>query len=84
MHILLIHQAFAALDEPGGTRHHELARSLLQRGHTVSIIASPISYLTGARRSDQQAFIVRSELEPGIHLLRCNTYHALHRSFFHR
>ncbi|MFH2038139.1 MAG: glycosyltransferase family 4 protein, partial [Chloroflexota bacterium] len=47
-------------------------------------IASPISYLTGARRSDQQAFIVRSELEPGIHLLRCNTYHALHRSFFHR
>ena len=84
MHILLIHQAFAALDEPGGTRHHELARSLVQRGHTVSIIASPISYLTGAKRSDQQAFIVRSELEPGIHLMRCNTYHALHRSFFHR
>ena len=84
MHILLIHQAFAALDEPGGTRHHELARSLVQLGHSVSIIASPISYLTGAKRSDQQAFIVRSELEPGIHLLRCNTYHALHRSFIHR
>ena len=84
MHILLIHQAFAALDEPGGTRHHELARSLVQRGHTVSIIASPISYLTGAKRSDQQTFIVRSELEPGIHLMRCNTYHALHRSFPHR
>lgn len=84
MHILLIHQAFAALDEPGGTRHHELARSLVQRGHTVSIIASPISYLTGAKRSDQQAFIVHSQLEPGIHLMRCNTYHALHRSFIHR
>jgi glycosyltransferase involved in cell wall biosynthesis len=84
MHILLIHQALAALDEPGGTRHHELARSLVQRGHTVTIIASPISYLTGARRSDQQAWVVRSELEPGITLLRCNTYHALHRSFFHR
>ena len=84
MHILLIHQAFAALDEPGGTRHHELARSLVQRGHTVSIIASPISYLTGAKRSDQKTFIVQSELEQGIHLLRCNTYHALHRSFPHR
>src|SRR5665648_185859 len=84
MHILLIHQAFAALDEPGGTRHHELARSLVQRGHQVSIIASPISYLTGAKRSDQKTFIVRSELEPGIHLYRCNTYHALHRSFPHR
>ena len=84
MHILLIHQSFAALDEPGGTRHHELARRLVQRGHTVSIIASPISYLTGAKRSDQKTFIVRSKLEPGIHLMRCNTYHALHRSFFHR
>ena len=84
MHILLIHQAFAALDEPGGTRHHELARSLVKREHRVTIIASPISYLTGARRSDQHAFIVRTELEPGIRLIRCNTYHALHRSFVHR
>jgi hypothetical protein len=48
MHILLIHQAFAALDEPGGTRHHELARYLAGRGHTVTIIASPVSYLTGS------------------------------------
>ena len=47
MHILLIHQAFAALDEPGGTRHYELARYLAQRGHRVTIIASPVSYLTG-------------------------------------
>jgi glycosyltransferase involved in cell wall biosynthesis len=48
MHILLIHQAFAALDEPGGTRHHELARYLAGRGHKVTIIASKVSYLTGA------------------------------------
>ena len=47
MHILLIHQAFVALGEPGGTRHHELARYLAQRGHRVTIIASPVSYLTG-------------------------------------
>ena len=48
MHILLIHQAFAALDEPGGTRHHELARYLAGRGHRVTIITSAVSYLTGA------------------------------------
>jgi hypothetical protein len=47
MHILLIHQAFAALDEPGGTRHHELARYLASKGHRVTVIASPVSYLTG-------------------------------------
>jgi hypothetical protein len=51
MHILLIHQAFASLDEAGGTRHHELARFLVGRGHRVTIISSPVSYLTGKSRS---------------------------------
>ena len=47
MHILLIHQAFASLNEPGGTRHHELARYLVEKGHQITVIASPVSYLTG-------------------------------------
>ena len=47
MHVLLVHQAFAAIDEPGGTRHHELALYLASQGHQVTIIASPVSYLTG-------------------------------------
>ena len=49
MHILLIHQAFAAIDEPGGTRHHEFARYLAAQGHRVTVIASPVSYLTGGK-----------------------------------
>ncbi len=48
MHILLIHQSFVALNEPGGTRHYELARYLLEKGHKVTVIASPVSYLTGS------------------------------------
>ncbi len=48
MHILLIHQAFASIDEPGGTRHYELARFLTERGHRVTVITSPVSYLTGS------------------------------------
>ncbi len=48
MHILIIHQAFASLDEPGGTRHYEFARLLVARGHQVTVIASPVSYITGA------------------------------------
>ena len=47
LHILLIHQAFATEQEAGGTRHFELARHLVQHGHHVTIIASPVSYLTG-------------------------------------
>ena len=48
MHILITHQAFASLNEPGGTRHHEFARLLSARGHQVTVIASPVSYITGA------------------------------------
>lgn len=85
MHILLIHQAFAALNEPGGTRHHELARFLCAQGHDVTVIASPISYLTG---SDQPAGSEQAPTNLGLlgklTILRTYTYPAWHRSFFHR
>lgn len=84
MHILLIHQAFAALDEAGGTRHHELAHFLVQRGHQVTIIASPVSYLTGKARQGRVRWVERQEPEPGITILRAYTYSALHKSFVHR
>jgi glycosyltransferase involved in cell wall biosynthesis len=84
MHILLIHQAFAALDEPGGTRHHELARFLSGQGHRVTVITSTVSYLTGAT-----GHVAGREPSPGsddenVTLLRAYTYRALHKSFVHR
>ncbi|HEY3310518.1 MAG TPA: glycosyltransferase family 4 protein [Anaerolineales bacterium] len=78
MHILLIHQAFAALDEAGGTRHHELARFLVQKGHNVTVIASPVSYLTGTSSHKRQ------EVIDGVTIRRAYTYNALHKSFVHR
>jgi glycosyltransferase involved in cell wall biosynthesis len=84
MHILLIHQAFAALDEAGGTRHHELARYLAQRGHTVTIIASPLNYLSGQSSGHKPVWVERQSGGDGITILRVWTYPALHRSFFHR
>ena len=83
MHILLIHQAFAALNEPGGTRHHEMARYLAQQGHQVTVIASPISYLTGAAGAVKDGSMP-DEWEAGVTILRAYTYSALHRSFLHR
>jgi glycosyltransferase involved in cell wall biosynthesis len=95
MHILLIHQAFAALDEPGGTRHYELACYLTQRGHRVTIIASPLSYLTGGSTFSTALFPDGTHIsafpvgdgardEGEVRILRTATYHALHRSFVHR
>ncbi len=83
MHILLIHQAFAALDEPGGTRHIEMARVLVQKGHQVTIITSPVSYLTGKTRATNRWKSVEQPI-PGVKILRVYTYPALNRSFFHR
>ncbi len=78
MHILLIHQAFAAINEAGGTRHFEFARFLVAQGHKVTVIASPVSYLSGA--SSQ----TKNEQIDGVTIYRAYTYQALHRSFFHR
>jgi len=81
MHILLIHQAFAALDEPGGTRHHELARYLRQQGYQVTIIASPVSYLTGSNKKNRGR---KQTDDLGVTIIRSFTLPALHRSFIWR
>jgi glycosyltransferase involved in cell wall biosynthesis len=80
MHILLVHQAFAGLDEPGGTRHAELAFYLAQRGHRVTIITSPVSYLTGTTSPPEPL----SQRERGVSVLYVYTYTGLHKSFVHR
>ncbi|MFN3309651.1 MAG: glycosyltransferase family 4 protein [Anaerolineales bacterium] len=83
MKILLIHQAFAALDEPGGTRHHELARFFAERGHEVVVITSPINYMTGAEQSLEKA--ERMKIGAGeVVIRRVPVYGAFHRSFVHR
>ena len=83
MHILLIHQAFASLNEAGGTRHHELARYLAEKGHQITVIASPVSYLTGKSTSHRIPWVTK-HTEHGITILRTYAYPALHRSFLHR
>lgn len=84
MHVLLIHQAFAALDEPGGTRHHEFARCLAKNGDRVTIIASPISYLTGKSEVEVSPQRENDEESQHIRIVRAYTYPSLHRSFIHR
>jgi glycosyltransferase involved in cell wall biosynthesis len=80
MHILIIHQAFASFDEPGGTRHYEFARLLASRGHQVTVIASPVSYITGALTSTP----LPVGEGKGVRVIRARVYSAHHKSFFHR
>ncbi len=83
MHVLLIHQAFASVDEPGGTRHHEMARYLVEHGHKVTVITGTRSYMTDAAQSDRPGG--RNAVDAyGVKIIRCRTFGGWHRSFFRR
>jgi glycosyltransferase involved in cell wall biosynthesis len=84
MHILLIHQVFAALYEAGGTRHHEFACYLSERGHQVTVITSPVSYLTGSALSPRTKDEEEQEMGKGVRVIHAYTYMAPHKSFLHR
>jgi glycosyltransferase involved in cell wall biosynthesis len=83
MRVLLIHQAFASPDEPGGTRHYELARQCVKHGIHFTIVASDLSYLTGKQIVARKGLIGEQELD-GVRVLRAYTYPSLHRSFVWR
>ena len=80
MHILLVHQLFIRPDDPGGTRHYELARRLTERGHRVTILAGTRSYLTG----EWIARGPREVLAPGLEIVRCGSLGRVHRNFVWR
>lgn len=83
MHILLIHQAFATVENAGGTRHYELARRLVNDGHEFTIVGGDRSYLTGRRVDGCRGMTCDQRVE-GIRVLRAYTLPTYHRSFFWR
>ncbi len=83
MHVLLIHQVFASPSEAGGTRHFELLSRLVKSGHQATVVASNLSYLSGASIVGESKWIAEQDIE-GIRVLRAYTYPSLHRSFVWR
>lgn len=83
MRCLLIHQAFASPDEPGGTRHYEFARHAARRGHSFTIVASDLSYLTGHSTLQRRGLVTEQDFG-GVRVLRVYTYPSLHKSFVWR
>ncbi len=80
MHILLVHQLFSRLDEPGLTQHYDYCRHLVRSGHRVTVLAGTRSYLTGQPTAHQR----REVLEPGLEIIPCAVAASVHRSFLHR
>jgi glycosyltransferase involved in cell wall biosynthesis len=83
MKILLLNQAFVSPDEPGHTRHFEMAKFLQARGHELVIIASDLNYQTG-RRTVKRSGVFAEQIIDGVRILRAYIYPALHRSYVWR
>jgi glycosyltransferase involved in cell wall biosynthesis len=83
MRILLINQSFVSPDEPGHTRHFEMAQFLRARGHELVIVASDLNYQTG-QRTVQRRGIYSEQVIDGIRVFRTYIYPSLHRSYFWR
>ncbi len=84
MHILLIHQAFVTTGEAGGTRHIEFARRLAERGHRITIITSPVSYLSGESNLSGHFFWKKEQWAPNIEIRYCWTSSGMHKGFVPR
>ncbi len=83
MKILLVNQAFVSFDEPGFTRHFEMAKYVRERGHEMVIVASDVNYQTGTRIVDGNGFIIEQTIE-GVRVLRGFMLPSLHRNYFWR
>lgn len=86
MNLLLIHQAFVSpKDGAGGTRHYELGQHVIESGHSVTVVASSLNYLTGkALDTDTKGRLFSKQDVDGILVLRAYTYPTLHKSFLWR
>jgi glycosyltransferase involved in cell wall biosynthesis len=85
MKILLINQSFVSPDEPGHTRHFEMAQFLRKHGHALVIVGSDVNYQTGRpTTSRQRVFEDVEQVIDGVRILRAYVYPSLHRSYFWR
>jgi len=83
MKILLINQVFVSPDEPGHTRHFEMAQFLRARGHELVIVASDLNYQTGQKTIERKGIFTEQVID-GVRILRAYMYPALHRSYLWR
>ena len=83
MRILLINQVFVSPDEPGHTRHFELAKFMKQQGHELVIVASDVNYQTGKKIISHKGLSVEQNID-GIRVYRSAIISSLHRSYFWR
>jgi len=66
------HYAFAP-DQATGTRHFDLARNLVSRGHRITIFAAGLSHLTGREERVSPGHLYRSDSVDGVRFVWLRT-----------
>ena len=78
MHLLIVHQNFADPKVPGGTRHFELARHLVRKGHQCTIIAGSVDFMSGKALSREPVNL------DGVVIRRAYAFPTIHHSYVGR
>ena len=64
MRILLIHQYFLEKEDGGGSRFNEMAKTWVQLGHKVTVVAGMVHYNTGKKQEKYKGkFIVKDNFD---------------------
>lgn len=69
MNIWLVNHYAVAPNEAGGTRHFSLARELIDCGHSVTIVAASVNYLTRTEERLNAHERIRLEVRDGVPFL---------------
>ncbi len=71
MHFLLVHQYFLEDNAAGGSRWNEMARIWVREGHTVTVIAGDVHYMSGELGGNAGKWVRVGENKDGVRVIRC-------------
>jgi glycosyltransferase involved in cell wall biosynthesis len=74
MNVWIVNHYADAPDRPSGTRHFDLARRLVSRGHSVTIFASGFNHVTGREERLSGRRLYRSQTFEGVHFVWLKTF----------
>jgi glycosyltransferase involved in cell wall biosynthesis len=81
MNVLLLHQYFLEDDDPGGSRWNEMAKTWIDEGHNVTVIAGMMHYNGNAKRSEYKGkYFVKKE-QGSITVYRTHVSEAYNNGF---
>lgn len=85
MHILIVHQQFLRKGDAGGSRWNQFAKYWSAKGHTITVLAGMVHFMTGKKPPEYKGkFIVREQESENVEVLRCHVSESYNTSFIGR